>query len=147
ARGRRHVVTGQVPTIKHVLAAVDTYERVLPEARAHHYSNLAYAFLGELVARRSGTPYEAYVDERILTPLGLERTTWRPQEPFAQGYLVDAYDGTVDGEPDTDLGGAAAMGQLWSTVGDLCTWATFLAGSRDGLLDAATVDEMWFPQV
>jgi CubicO group peptidase (beta-lactamase class C family) len=140
-------VTGEVPTIEQVLTAVDTYERVLPEARAHHYSNLAYAFLGELVARRGGTPYDAYVDEHILAPLGLERTTWRPHEPCAQGYIVDEYEGTVDREPDTDLGGAAAMGQLWSTVGDLCTWAMFLAGGRDGVLDAATVDEVWFPQV
>jgi len=140
-------VTGEVPTNEQVLAAVDTYERVLPEARAHHYSNLAYAFLGELVARRGGMPYEAYVDERLLAPLGLERTSWRPQEPYAQGYLVDEYEGTVEREPHTDLGGAAAMGQLWSTVGDLCTWGTFLAGGRDGVLGAATVDEMWFPQV
>jgi CubicO group peptidase (beta-lactamase class C family) len=140
-------VTGEVPTTEEVLAAVDTYELVLPEARAHHYSNLAYAFLGQLVARRSGTHYEAYVDERILAPLELERTTWQPQEPYAQGYLVDEYAGTVHREPHTELGGAAAMGQLWSTIGDLCAWATFLANGHDGVLDAATVEEMWFPQV
>jgi CubicO group peptidase (beta-lactamase class C family) len=140
-------VTGEVPTIEDVLAAVETYELVLPEARAHHYSNLAYAFLGELVARRSGMRYETYVDERILAPLGLVRTTWQPQEPYAQGYLVDEYAGTVHREPHTDLGGAAAMGQLWSNVVDLCVWASFLAGGRDGVLDAATVEEMWFPQV
>jgi CubicO group peptidase (beta-lactamase class C family) len=140
-------VTGEVPTIEDVLAAVETYEVVLPEARAHHYSNLAYAFLGELVARRSGMRYEAYVDERILAPLRLVRTTWQPQAPHAQGYLVDEYAGTAHREPHTELGGAAAMGQLWSNVIDLCTWATFLAGGRDGVLDAATVDEMWFPQV
>src|SRR5262249_36331204 len=94
-------VTGEVPTIEQALAGVDTYGLVLPEARAHHYSNLAYAFLGELVARRGGMPYEAYVDERILVPLGLERTSWHPHEPYAQGYLVDEYAGTVDREPDT----------------------------------------------
>jgi CubicO group peptidase (beta-lactamase class C family) len=140
-------VTGEVPTIEEVLAAMETYELVLPAARAHHYSNLAYALLGELVARRSRMPYESYVDDRILAPLRLVRTTWQPQEPFAQGYLVDEYAGTVHREPHTDLRGAAAMGQLWSTVGDLCTWASFLATGRDGVLDAATVEEMWFPQV
>jgi CubicO group peptidase (beta-lactamase class C family) len=140
-------VTGEVPTSEEVLAAIESYERVLPEARAHHYSNLAYALLGELVARRSGMRYEPYVDERILAPLGLERTTWQPHEPYAQGYLVDEYAGTVHREPHTDLGGAAAAGQLWSTVGDLCAWASFLANGRDGVLDAGTVDEMWFPQV
>jgi CubicO group peptidase (beta-lactamase class C family) len=140
-------VSGEVPTIDELLAAMDTYEPVLPAARAHHYSNLAYGLLGELVARLSGKPYTQYVDERILQPLGLSRTTWQSQEPYAQGYLVDEYAGTALREPHTDLGGVAAMGQLWSTVGDLCSWASFLAGGRDGVLDAATVEEMWFPQV
>jgi CubicO group peptidase (beta-lactamase class C family) len=140
-------VGGEVPTIEEVLAAMDTYELVLPAARAHHYSNLAYALLGELVARRSGLPYTRYVDERILQPLGFSRTTWQPQEPYAQGYLVDEYAGTAVREVHTDLRGVAAMGQLWSTVGDLCAWASFLASGRGGVLDAATLEEMWFPQV
>jgi len=140
-------VTGVVPSIEELLAATASYEFVLPSARAHHYSNLAYALLGELVARRSGTAYTDYVDERIIRPLGLARTTWQPQEPYAQGYLVDEYAGTVHREPHTDLRGVSAMGQLWSTVGDLCAWAAFLAGGRDGVLERSTVEEMWFPQV
>ncbi len=79
--------------------------------------------------------------------MGLSRTTWRSQEPKAQGYLVDEYARTVWIEPETDLGGVAAMGQLWSTVEDLATWATFLARGADGVLDAKTIEEMWFPQV
>jgi CubicO group peptidase (beta-lactamase class C family) len=140
-------VTGEVPTIDEILAAVGTYELVLPSARAHHYSNLAYGLLGELVARRGEMPYEQWVDDRIIGPLGLARTTWRATEPFAQGYLVDEYAGTTRPEPHTELGGVAAMGQLWSTVGDLSAWAAFLAGGRKGVLEPATVEEMWFPQV
>src|SRR3954469_1214883 len=87
-------VSGEVPTIEQLLASMDTYELVLPAARAHHYSNLAYALLGELVARRSGMTYTRFVDERILAPLDLARTSWQPEEPYAQGYLVDEYSGT-----------------------------------------------------
>jgi CubicO group peptidase (beta-lactamase class C family) len=140
-------VSGEAPTIDELLAAMDSYELVLPAARAHHYSNLAFALLGEVVARRSELPYTEYVDDRILRPLALERTTWQPAEPYAQGYLVDEYARTALREPHTDLRGAAAAGQLWSTVGDLSAWASFLANGRDGILDAATVEEMWFPQV
>jgi CubicO group peptidase (beta-lactamase class C family) len=32
--------TGAAPTIEEVLAAMESYEEVLPAARAHHYSNL-----------------------------------------------------------------------------------------------------------
>jgi len=119
----------------------------LGPAQAHHYSNLAFGLLGRVVAAKSGLPYTRYVDERIIGPLGLERTTWFSQAPKAQGYLVDEFARTVWKEAETDLGGVAAMGQLWSTVEDLARWATFLARGADGVLDPKTVEEMWFPQV
>ena len=119
----------------------------LPPAQAHHYSNLAFGLLGRVVAAKSGVAYTEYVDERILRPLGLERTTWHAQAPSAQGYLVDEYARTVAKEPATDLGAIAAMGQLWSTVEDLARWATFLARGDGRVLVPKTLDEMWFPQV
>ncbi len=119
----------------------------LPPARAHHYSNLAYGLLGRVVAVRSGRRYLDYVDERIVAPLGLERTTWTPQAPRATGYLVDEYARTVRKDLDLELGEVAAMGQLWSTVEDLARWATFLVRGEEGVLVPSTVQEMWFPQV
>ena len=139
-------VSGRAPTIEEMFGAMGEYELVLPAARAHHYSNLAYGLLGEMVAGLSGERYEEYVDRRILAPLGLERTTWREQEPRAVGYLVDEFAGTVLREPHTDLGGVASMGQLWSTAGDLCAWGLVLAEGREGVLDPATADELWSPQ-
>lgn len=119
----------------------------LDPAQAHHYSNLAFGLLGRVVSAKSGVPYTEYVDAKIIEPLGLTRTTWQPQEPKAQGYLVDEYARTVWKEPETDLGGVAAMGQLWSTVEDLGRWATFLARGAPGVLDEKAVEAMWFPQV
>jgi CubicO group peptidase (beta-lactamase class C family) len=120
---------------------------VLPEARAHHYSNLGYALLGEVVARTSGVPYTDYVEREITGPLGLERTSWYEQEPRARGYLVDEFAGTARPEPHSDMAGVAAMGQLWSTVGDLCRWGAFLVEGREGVLSPASADELWAPQV
>ena len=139
-------VTGESPTDDELIASMSEIEFVLGPAQAHHYSNLAFALLGQVVARKGGLPYTQYVDERIIRPLGLTRTTWTPHAPKAQGYLVDEYARTVWTEPETDLGGAAAAGQLWSTVEDLGRWATFLARGTDGVLAPATNEEMWFPQ-
>jgi CubicO group peptidase (beta-lactamase class C family) len=139
-------VTGESPTDDELVASMSEVEFVLGPAQAHHYSNLAFALLGQVVARSSGLPYTQYVDEHIVEPLGLTRTTWTPRSPQARGYLVDEYAGTVWNEPETDLAGAAAAGQLWSTVEDLGRWATFLARGADGVLDAATNEQMWFPQ-
>ena len=122
-------VSGHSPTEDELVSR--SLELVLPPGAQHHYSNLAFALLGQVVARTSGQPYTDYVDERIIGPLGLERTTWAPHAPKAQGYLVDEYAGTVWQEPETDLAAASPAGQLWSTVEDLCRWATFLAaGAR-----------------
>jgi CubicO group peptidase (beta-lactamase class C family) len=140
-------VTGESPTEDELVASMSEVEFVLGPAQGHHYSNLAFALLGQVVARKSGLPYTRYVDERIIGPLGLTRTSWRPQPPKAQGYLVDEYARTVWKEPETDLVGATAAGQLWSTVEDLGRWATFLARGADGVLDSKTNEEMWFPQV
>jgi CubicO group peptidase (beta-lactamase class C family) len=134
-------VTGESPTEEEL-----TIGFALEPAQAHHYSNLAFALLGRVVTTKSGLPYREYVDQRILAPLGLERTTWEPQPPKAQGYLVDEYARTVWKEPETELAGTAAAGQLWSTVEDLARWAAFLAAGEAGVLAATTVEEMWFPQ-
>jgi CubicO group peptidase (beta-lactamase class C family) len=137
-------VTGSSPTEDELTKHL---EIVLPPGDQHHYSNLAFALLGQVVSRLSGHSYTEYVDEHIIRPLGLERTSWLPRAPKAQGYLVDEYGGTVWKEPETDLAGTTAAGQLWSTVEDLCRWAAFLAAGHDGVLDARSVEAMWFPQV
>jgi CubicO group peptidase (beta-lactamase class C family) len=120
---------------------------VLEPGEAHHYSNLAFALLGRMVAEKRGVAYTAWVDERIIGPLGLKRTTWLPEAPKAQGYLVDEYARTVWKEPETDLGGTMAAGQLWSTVEDLGRWAAFLAAGNDDVLPESVIERMWFPQV
>jgi CubicO group peptidase (beta-lactamase class C family) len=135
------------PTEAELIASLSGLEAVLPPARAHHYSNLAFALLGQVVAARSGVAYRRYVDERIIAPLALERTTWEPEAPRAQGYLVAEYARTVWKEKDYEVGGAAPAAQLWSTVEDLTRWATFLADGDDAVLAKDVVEQMWFPQV
>jgi CubicO group peptidase (beta-lactamase class C family) len=135
------------PEVERLVAELADAEQVLPPGAAHHYSNLAYALLGEVVARRAGAPYTEVVDERIIGPLGLTRTTWQPEPPFAQGYFVEPYEDVVRRELHVDLRGSVSAGQLWSTTGDLCAWAAFLTEGREGVLARETVEEMWAPQV
>lgn len=129
------------------LASVGDAEAVLDPGLAWHYSNLGFALLGEVVERAAGLPYRTYVETRLLEPLGLARTGWTPTEDAAVGYLVAPYDDSVSVEPPVDLRATAASGQLWSTVGDLCRWATFLAAPDPAVLAPATVAEMRAVQV
>ena len=49
-----------------------------PADRRHHYSNVGYALLGAVVARVRGATWLDLVQERILDPLGMRRTTYGP---------------------------------------------------------------------
>lgn len=132
----------EAPGRERFLAEVGEAEQVLPPSAAWHYSNLAFALLGEVVERASGLPYRRYLDERVLGPVGLERTTWEPVEPAARGYYVRPYDGAVEQERDVDLRGTSAAGQLWSTTGDLARWGSFLSSPDPAVLAPATAEEM-----
>jgi CubicO group peptidase (beta-lactamase class C family) len=88
------------------------------------YSNLGYAVLGLVVAAAAGSSYRDFVTDHLLTPLGLERTTFDPAglpaAEVARGYRrVDEYWSEVPFDP---YGAFAPMGGLFSTVRDLARW-------------------------
>ncbi|MFN2628502.1 MAG: serine hydrolase domain-containing protein [Gaiellaceae bacterium] len=130
-----------------LLRDLGTAERVLAPGERFHYSNLGFALLGRVVAAVSGLPYERYVEERIMHPLGLVRTSFRPQAPHAAGYLVEPYRHGVRAEQPVETASFTPSGQLWSTVEDLCRWAAFLADPDPAVLAAKTVEEMRTVQV
>lgn len=119
-----------------------------PAGHRFHYSNLGYAFLGELVHRLRGKPWYDVVRAEILEPLGMRRTTYLPEAPHAQGYAVHPWADVVQPEPAHDAGAMAPAGQLWSTIDDLSRWAAFLAGSGDAaVLSGDTLAELREPRV
>ena len=135
------------PEAEELLASLPEAEQVLPGAAAWHYSNLAYALLGQVVARIVGKPFREHVEERLLRPLGLGRTTWGFDPPHARPYFVEPYSDSVQREPELDLGGKGGESGLCSTVGDLARWGSFLCDPDESLLTRATVDQMHEVQI
>ena len=111
----------------------------------HHYSNVGYAVLGELVARLRGTPWTEAVRTGILDPLGMARTTTRPVEPAAPGWAVHPWADLVHVEPEHDAGALGPAGQLWSTVEDMVAWSAFVAGETRDVLAPDSLREMLHP--
>lgn len=130
------------PDREGLVSGLTDAEQVLRPGARWHYSNLAFALLGEVVARRSGLEYEEYVRERLLGPLGLERTTFEPAPPTATPYFVEPYSDAVRPEQSLIKGAFAAAGSLWSTTGDLGRWGTFLVEGAEGVLAHETAEEM-----
>ena len=118
--------------------------RSRPGAR-FHYSNVGYAVLGEIVGRLRQVPWSEAVRANLLEPLGMRRTTTRPEQPAAPGWGVHPRADLLHVEPEHDARAMAPAGQLWSTVDDLQRWAAFLAGHTDGLLDPESLAEMCLP--
>ncbi len=95
-----------------------------------HYTNLAFALLGEVVARVTGGSWFDAVQARLLGPLGMSRTTYHAAAPHAQGYSVHPFADTLTEEPSFDAAGMAPAGQVWSSIADLARYAAFLAGGH-----------------
>lgn len=127
-------------------AAMDESAAAGPPDRRHHYSNLGYGVLGELVARLRGASWMDVVRRRVLEPLELHRTTYLPSPPAADGFSVHPFSGQLEDEPAYDSGAMAPAGQLWSTVSDLAVYASFWIDPVSEVLSPGTVEEMTTPQ-
>ncbi len=131
------------PSREELLAGLEDAEQVLAPGTVWHYSNLAFALLGELIVRVSDTFYSAYLELNVLEPLGLWRTSVAAIEAVARGYYVGPWSDAATLEPELELTETtAALGQLWSTTEDLALWGAFLAAGHDDVLAKETLDEM-----
>jgi CubicO group peptidase (beta-lactamase class C family) len=128
-----------------LLATNDGSGAVFGAGQHFHYSNLGYALLGEAVARLRGKPWFSLVQERVLGPLGMTRTSYLPEAPYAPGTSVHHLEGTLTEEPLHDTGSMSPAGQLWGTLDDLARFASFLAGGDPGVLAERTLAEMRQP--
>lgn len=126
-------------------AGMDEAQAAGKPDRRHHYSNLGYGLLGEVVARLRGEPWMELVAARILDPLEMRRTTYFPVRPAAQGFSVHPFSGRLEQEPAYDAGAMAPAGQLWSTIEDLAKYAAFWIDPGYDILSRDTIDEMAAP--
>ncbi len=131
--------------IDELLMANDGSGAVFGPGEHYHYSNLGYALLGEAVARLRGQSWFSLIEERLLAPLGMTRTSYLPESPYAPGFSVHHLRGTLTDEPLHDTGSMAPAGQLWSTLDDLARFAAFLSAGNADVLALRTLAEMRQP--
>lgn len=127
--------------VEELIAANDGSGAVCGPGERYHYSNLGFGLLGELVARLRGESWRSLVESRITGPLGMTRTSYAAEEPYAEGLSVHHLAGTLTPEPAHDTGAMAPAGQLWSTIEDLASFAAFvMLGNPDVLSDASRAE-------
>lgn len=118
-----------------MLAAGVPFSR--PPQSAMEYSNFGYATLGRIVTNISGKPYQRYIAERIMRPLGMADTGYdifkSPKNARALGYRREG--GAWKREPDMADGAFGAMGGIETTANDYARYVAWLLSAwpaRDG---------------
>jgi len=108
--------------------------RVRPPGTYSSYSNYATALAGYVVQRVSGLPYDDYIEQHILTPLGMTQTTTRQPLPAAlradmsQGYTFAA--GSYSPQK-YEIVNAAPAGSVASSATDMAKF--MITHLNDGL--------------
>ncbi|WP_164775554.1 serine hydrolase domain-containing protein [Paenibacillus glycanilyticus] len=112
------------------------------------YSSAGFNVLGEIVSRASGIPFEQYVMERIVTPLGMNRTFFDiPEELLNEVCWINEHEKNRDTKKhDRKYSPQRAGGGMNSTLDDLYRFGQMLLnkGTLDGvkILSRKSVEKM-----
>ena len=114
-------------------------EQIVPFDQAWMYSNTNLVFAGHLLSVVGGKPYETLVEEHILSPLGMNATSFNysaspPDENFAWGHPPIFTDDKIDElqpifTPFPPTAGSA--GGIQSTIQDMLKYARFQLDGKD----------------
>ena len=106
------------------LAALAALELKFEPGSDYLYSNTNYYLLARIIDRHAGMPYEAFLQTRILDPLGLADTGQIqdvPPQSLATGYLADDAGG-YSVVPVTNPALFRGTASMYSTLDDLHRW-------------------------
>jgi len=122
-----------------------------PESKIK-YSNAAIGVVGYVLQQTQKEPFAKYLQEKLLEPMGLRRSSFEPKEALMHDLarsVMWTYHGREFEAPTFELGIAPA-GCMYSTANDLAHFMTiFFAGGRGPngpILKTSTLEQMWTPQ-
>lgn len=140
------------------ISAKEIIERIqyVPQAyefrAGYGYSNLMYITAGELIETITGKSWGENVKERILDPLGMNRTIYSLKDLDTKGNYAAPHARKDDANyviPYTNWEHVAATGGLISSVEDLSKWMIFNMNNgihkKDTLLSKKTRNILWTP--
>lgn len=140
------------PSLSETIASLNQTELLYEPGTSMKYSNAGVAVVGRVVEVLSRKPLSEAVEKVLLNRLGLDSSSFvlnpRISPRLARGQMWTLHGRTFDA-PRFELGIAPA-GCLYSTVKDLCRFASFLfEKGRAGdvtVVKESTLDAMWTPQ-
>ncbi len=116
-------------TLEELIAPVRTRRLDAAPGSKFAYSNTGFNLLGMIIERVSGTDYFAFLDARIVKPLGLQHTRESNDKHLIAGLVTGYRAGPAPAWPLANSNLHAAGG-LVSTVDDLATFMLNLQGGK-----------------
>lgn len=139
-----------MPPIEDLLKSLAEVEMRLPVMTEPKYSNLGIAIMGHALSRIAGQPYDDYVRENILQPLGMTKSGFDPAaygDERAIGYHLAK--GKFEISPTWDEKGFRPAGGMYSSVSDIARFISlqFRDGPAGGkqILGGSSLREMHSP--
>ena len=155
-------VTVPIDTYEELMRVISTLDLELLGAPGTEfsYSNDCYALLGAIITRVSGQPYEVYVKEHILDPIGMEHTSFFLEELNGYENITNLYimrdrgdHKEVISSPNWwDTSACRAAGAIKSTVRDMLRYTDMfckggLTAGEIRILTLESVEQMMTPYV
>lgn len=105
---------------------------VAPLRTAFIYNNLLYTLAGTVIEKQSGQPYETFITQRLLQPIGMQHTAFATAAGEKnKAYPYRYYNAALHRQPVTTFTGLEPAGGLWSDINDMSRWVRFLvAGGK-----------------
>ncbi len=132
--------------------ATQTTPPVAAPGQVVSYQNDIYGLLGAVIEVASGVPYAKFVEERILAPLGMTRSTFDPSRAETLGNVTTLYaedpEGRVYASPQWEHAPAhLATGFLKASARDLGRYLNFLLEPTSALnISPERVRQLWTPR-
>ena len=139
---------------RETLARFSMAEKGYPVRGGYAYNNLMYAVAGEVIEAASGQHWTSFVQENILDPLDMKRTSTRAKDIYEKGNYAMPYYNELEGgiiKRDHTLSDQiGAAGMMWSCVGDISNYLKFIVNKgvyeTDTILKPATFKYLFKPQ-
>ena len=137
------------------VAAMMPYTEILfPPGSKYSYSNPGLIFLGRVIEKLSGEPYETYIHKELLRPLGMHDAFFDRAPSSLRARRSHSYyasdTGITEAPFDFDTGITVSNGGLNAPITDMAKWIGFLVGGKpeyDAILKRRSLEEMFTPVV
>ncbi|MBD1260809.1 serine hydrolase [Maribacter polysiphoniae] len=139
-------------TAKEIIERIQYVPQAYEFRSGYGYSNLMYITAGEIIKTITGKSWGENVKERILEPLGMDRSIYSLKDLDSKGNYAQPHARKNDENyviPWVDWENVGATGGLISSVGDISKWMIFNLNNGvhngDTLLTKATRNMVWTP--